>query len=54
MPQRRLGWTSGDAAGLPIAPLLVRVEEVRAGLIEHAIRFTASHRCVRRRLGGVG
>ena len=35
------GWTSADAAGLPILPGLVRFEEVEAGVIEHAIRFTA-------------
>lgn len=35
------GWTSADAAGLPILPGLVRFEEVRAGVIDHAIRFTA-------------
>ena len=35
-------WTSGDAAGLPILPGLVRYEEVAAGSIDHAIRFTAS------------
>ena len=35
------GWTSADAAGLPILPGLVRYEEVAAGAIEHAIRFTA-------------
>ena len=35
------GWTSADAAGLPILPGLVRYEEVVAGAIEHAIRFTA-------------
>jgi hypothetical protein len=34
------GWTSGDAAGLPILPGLVRVAEVQAGAISHAIRFT--------------
>jgi hypothetical protein len=34
-------WTSADAAGLPILPGLVRVDEVRAGVINHAIRFTA-------------
>ena len=37
---RTEGWTSADAAGLPILPGLVRVEEVLAGLIQHAIRFT--------------
>ncbi len=34
------GWTSGDAAGLPILPGLVRYDEVNAGLINHALRFT--------------
>ena len=35
------GWTSADAAGLPIFPGLVRYEEVAAGEIRHALRFTA-------------
>jgi hypothetical protein len=35
------GWTSADAAGLPILPGLVRYEEVATGRIGHAIRFTA-------------
>jgi hypothetical protein len=35
------GWTSADAAGLPILPGLVRFDEVKAGAIRHAIRFTA-------------
>lgn len=35
------GWTSADAAGLPIFPGLVRYDEVASGVIEHAIRFTA-------------
>jgi hypothetical protein len=34
-------WTSADAAGLPILPGLVRYEEVSAGEIRHALRFTA-------------
>jgi hypothetical protein len=34
------GWTSADAAGLPILPGLVKVSEVTAGKVEHAIRFT--------------
>ena len=38
---RPLGWTSGDAAGLPILPGLVRADEVAAGEIDHVIRFTA-------------
>ena len=36
------GWTSADAAGLPIFPGLVRYDEVAAGSINHAIRFTAA------------
>ena len=38
---RPLGWTSADAAGLPILPGLVRYDEVAAGHIDHAVRFTA-------------
>jgi hypothetical protein len=37
---RPLGWTSADAAGLPILPGLVRYDEVVAGAINHAVRFT--------------
>ena len=37
------GWTSADAAGLPILAGLVRYDEVDAGEIRHAIRFTAPH-----------
>ena len=40
-PARPDGWTSADAAGLPILPGLVRYEEVAAGAIRHALRFTA-------------
>lgn len=36
------GWTSADAAGLPILPGLVRWDEVKAGGIRHAIRFTVA------------
>jgi hypothetical protein len=36
------GWTSADAAGLPILPGLVKLAEVQAGVIQHAIRFTVS------------
>jgi hypothetical protein len=36
------GWTSADAAGLPILPGLVRRDEVAAGHIDHALRFTVS------------
>lgn len=34
------GWTSSDAAGLPVLPGLVRYDEVAAGEIRHALRFT--------------
>ncbi len=34
------GWTSADAAGLPIFPLLARYPEVHAGQIDHALRVT--------------
>jgi len=34
-------WTSADAAGLPILPGLLRLEEVQSGHVDHAIRFTA-------------
>lgn len=39
---REEGWTSADAAGLPVLPGLVRFDEVAAGEIKHALRFTAS------------
>jgi hypothetical protein len=38
---RPRGYTSADAAGLPILPGLVRYDEVQRGEIDHAIRFTA-------------
>ena len=37
---RRDGWTSADAAGLPILPGLLRWAEVKAGNVDHAVRFT--------------
>lgn len=37
---RPKGWTSADAAGLPILPLLARYDEVRRGRIDHALRVT--------------
>jgi len=37
---RPIGWTSADAAGLPILPGLVRFDEVASGAIRHAIRVT--------------
>jgi hypothetical protein len=39
---RPAGWTSADAAGLPIFPGLARYDEARRGVIDHALRFTAS------------
>ncbi len=39
---RPAGWTSADAAGLPIFPGLVRYDEVAAGVIRHALRVTFS------------
>jgi hypothetical protein len=38
--QRPYAWTSADAAGLPIFPGLARYDEVAAGAINHALRFT--------------
>jgi hypothetical protein len=38
---RPAGWTSADAAGLPILPGLVNYKEVESGSMDHAIRFTA-------------
>ena len=37
---RPAGWTSADAAGLPIFPGLARYDEARRGVIDHALRFT--------------
>jgi hypothetical protein len=42
-PLRPEGWTSADASGGPIFVGLARYEEVAAGAIHHALRFTASH-----------
>jgi hypothetical protein len=36
---RPAGWTSGDAAGLPMFPALVRYDEVQRGMVEHAMRI---------------
>ena len=41
-PTAKPGWTSADAAGLPIFPGLARYDEVAAGTIPHALRFTVS------------
>ena len=40
---RPAGWTSADAAGLPMLPGLVRYDEIAAGEIRHALRFTAEN-----------
>ncbi len=40
---RTNGWTSGDAAGLPIMPLTVNYDEVASGVVTHPIRFTVNH-----------
>jgi hypothetical protein len=39
---RPSGWTSADAAGLPILPGLLRLDEVQAGHVDHVVRMTAS------------
>jgi hypothetical protein len=41
------GWTSADAAGLPILPGLVRYDEIQRGEITHALRFTARNSHIR-------
>jgi hypothetical protein len=41
--QRPYTWTSADAAGLPIFPGLARYDEVAAGAIHHALRYTLQH-----------
>jgi hypothetical protein len=41
--QRPYTWTSADAAGLPIFPGLARYDEVAAGAIQHALRFTLQY-----------
>jgi len=37
---RTAGWTSADAAGLPIFPAVIRYDELQRGLVAHAMRFT--------------
>jgi hypothetical protein len=41
-PTAKPGWTSADAAGLPIFPGLARYDEASAGLVPHALRFTVA------------
>lgn len=40
---RPAGWTSGDAAGFPLLPAVVRYDEVKRGRIEHALRICLKH-----------
>lgn len=42
LKMRPNGWTSADAAGLPIAPFLIRYDEIESGVINHALRMTVS------------
>jgi hypothetical protein len=44
---RTAGWTSADAAGFPILPLLLRPEEAATGEIKHALRFTMTSSNIR-------
>jgi hypothetical protein len=46
---RPLGWTSADAAGLPMFPALVRYDECERGMVEHAVRLVVD----RTRLGPI-
>ena len=39
---RPAGWTSGDAAGLPMFPALVRYDECQRGIVEHALRLVVA------------
>ncbi len=37
------GWTSSDAAGLPVFPAIIRFDEVERGMVDHAMRFTVKN-----------
>ena len=39
---RPAGWTSGDAAGLPMFPAIVRYDECERGMVEHALRIVVA------------
>ncbi|HYJ04373.1 MAG TPA: hypothetical protein VEX43_04525 [Chthoniobacterales bacterium] len=39
---RPAGWTSGDAAGLPMFPAIVRYDECQRGMVEHALRIVVA------------
>jgi len=45
---RPSGWTSADAAGFPILPLLLRADEASSGMIRHALRFTIESSKIRK------
>jgi hypothetical protein len=44
---RPAGWTSADAAGFPMLPLLLRADEASSGAIRHALRFTITSSKIR-------
>ncbi|HEX7670502.1 MAG TPA: hypothetical protein VF395_13000, partial [Polyangiaceae bacterium] len=44
---RPAGWSSADAAGFPILPLLLRADEASSGTIHHALRFTIDSASIR-------
>ena len=44
---RPADWSSSDAAGLPILPLLLRADEASSGTIDHAVRFTITNSKIR-------
>ena len=44
---RPAGWTSADAAGFPITPLLLRGDEANIGVIRHPLRFTIQSEKIR-------
>jgi hypothetical protein len=44
---RPAGWTSTDAAGMPVLPLLLRAEEASSGAIRHALRFSVATNKIR-------
>jgi hypothetical protein len=44
---RPAGWTSSDAAGFPITPLLLKEAEAASGVIKHPMRFTISSSHIR-------
>ena len=46
------GWTSGDAAGLPMFPALVRYDECQRGMVEHALRLVVAKTRKRIHLSG--